>query len=386
MASLEESTDSDVVNISMPNENSDFCTASMAHNAQSEEHNNPEVQIVQEANVNLDASCRSTEEVNGTNINFEQFDSLSPEMQEKMEALRQRGQPVNILVIGPTGSGKSTLINALMGKTVAKAGHGAKGVTREVGEYEGEFMNVKMKIYDTIGFRDSEGKTDSSILKEIAASKEFDLVLVCIKLEDRISRDIQKIFVELALSLREEVWKNAIVVATFANLFIKLDSVPETKSGREQAIKDKISEFQESVFECLKGHVGENIIRDIPYRIAGKAKKRKLPTTDDWLQVLWDTCIDRCSDEAQPFLTMLAKHRLAVEAGAFSASVGVGIVLGIGIGAAGGSVVPGLGTAIGAGVGGAVGGGAGAIVGSSVSGTGIFVGRFMERMRKIRKH
>ena len=299
-------------------------------------------------------------------------------IQEKIEALRRRAEPVNILVIGPTGCGKSTLINALMGDAVAKTGHGAKRVTTEVGEYEGEFMNVKMKIYDTIGFRDSEGRSDGSILKEIAAVTKFDLVLVCIKLEDRINRDIKKVFVELARSLHKEMWKNAIVVATCANLFIELDSVPETKPGRVQAIKDKISEFQRNVSECLKGHVDENIIRDIPYCVAGKKKKRNLPTTDDWLKDLWSTCIIRCSDEAQPFLAMLAKHRLAVETGAVSASVGVGIALGIGIGAASGSVVPGLGTAIGAGVGGAIGGGAGVIFGS----TGAIIGRFKERMQK----
>ena len=72
-----------------------------------------------------------------------------------------------------------------------------KGVTTEVGEYEGEFKSVKIKIYDTIGFHDSEGRSDGCILKEIAAVNKFDLVLVCIKLEDRVNRDIQK-FVELA--------------------------------------------------------------------------------------------------------------------------------------------------------------------------------------------
>ena len=207
----------------------------------------------------------SVEEVKEANENLDS--EHEKKFHEKMEALKQRVEPVSILVIGPTGSGKSTLINALMGKTMAEAGHGAKGVTTEVGEYEGEFKGVKIKIYDTIGFRDTEGKSDGSILKEIAAVNKFDLVLVCMKLEDRVNRDIKKVFVELALSLHKEMWRRTIVVATFANLFIKLDSVPETKPDRERAIKDKISAFQEHVSECLKGHVDEDIIHDIPYRV-----------------------------------------------------------------------------------------------------------------------
>ena len=315
----------------------------------------------------------SVQEVEGSNEDLD--GEHEKKVQEKVEALKQRGEPVSILVIGPTGSGKSTLINALMGDTVAEAGHGAASVTIEVKKYEGEFKGMKMNIYDTIGFRDTKGKSDGSILKEIAAVNKFDLVLVCMKLEGRVNRDIKKVFVELALSLRKEMWRRTIVVATFANMFIQLDSVPETKPGKEQAIKDKISEFKKYVSECLNGHVDKNIIHDIPYCVAGTGKKKKLPTTKDWLQDLWSTCIVRCSDEAQPFLTMLAKHRLAVEVGAVGASAGAGVLIGAGIGAVAGSIVPGIGTAIGAGVGGAIGGGAGAVVGGVVSVSGVAAGR-----------
>ena len=187
-------------------------------------------------------SVAGIQEVKEENENLDAEDERR--IQEKVEALRRRAEPVSILVIGPTGSGKSTLINALMGKTMAEAGHGAKGVTTKVGEYEGEFKGVKIKIYDTIGFRDSEGRSDGSILKEIAAVNKFDLVLVCMKLEGRVNRDIKKVFVELALSLRKEMWRRTIVVATFANMFIKLGSVPETESGRKQAIKEKFLTFK----------------------------------------------------------------------------------------------------------------------------------------------
>ena len=339
------------------------------------------IQEIKEANETV---VESIQEVKEANENLDA--SLETKAQEKIEALRQRGEPVSILVIGPTGSGKSTLINALMGDTVAEAGHGATSVTIEVKKYKGEFKGVKMDIYDTIGFSDSEGKSDGSILKEIAAVTKFDLVLVCMKLEDRVDRDIKKVFVELARSLRKEMWRRTIIVATFANMFIQLESVLETKPDKEQAIKNKISDFKKYVSKCLNDHVDEDIVRNIPYCIAGTGRKRKLPTTDDWLKDLWSTCIDRCSDEAQPFLKKLAKYRLAVEAGAVGTSAGAGVLIGAGIGAVAGSVFPGVGTAIGAGVGGAIGGGAGAIVGGVISVSGVVAGRVVENKQKLIKY
>ena len=65
--------------------------------AQSEVSNDLALYEIKEPNVNLDPA-----------VNPDQSDSLSSEVQERIEELRQRERPVTIL----TGAGKSTLINA----------------------------------------------------------------------------------------------------------------------------------------------------------------------------------------------------------------------------------------------------------------------------------
>uniref|UniRef100_A0A1X7SMI2 G domain-containing protein n=1 Tax=Amphimedon queenslandica TaxID=400682 RepID=A0A1X7SMI2_AMPQE len=101
------------------------------------------------------------------NENIEGNDVLSKELDPKIKKLRARGRPVTVLVVGPTGCGKSTLINAMFGRDVAEVGHGARAVTSEITAHEGKYNGVKIKVYDTIGFGDTEGRTDFNILYQI---------------------------------------------------------------------------------------------------------------------------------------------------------------------------------------------------------------------------
>jgi len=69
----------------------------------------------------------------------------------------QRG---NVLVIGNSGVGKSTLINAVLGDERAESGWGKKGTTKELAIYDGK--NIPFRIIDTVGF-------EPSLIKEFMA-------------------------------------------------------------------------------------------------------------------------------------------------------------------------------------------------------------------------
>ena len=59
----------------------------------------------------------------------------------------------NVLVIGNSGVGKSTLINAVFGEEVAKTGWGTTGTTKELEIYESE--KIPFRIIDSVGFEPS---------------------------------------------------------------------------------------------------------------------------------------------------------------------------------------------------------------------------------------
>ena len=73
----------------------------------------------------------------------------------------------NVLVIGNSGVGKSTLINSVLGVEKAKTGWGTKGSTTELEIYESD--SLPFRIIDTIGFEPSL----ISELKAIGAVKKW---------------------------------------------------------------------------------------------------------------------------------------------------------------------------------------------------------------------
>ena len=135
-------------------------------------------------------------------------------IQETVQRLSERGEPINILVIGPTGAGKSTLINALLGDAVAKEGAGAGSVMAQVEVHEGKYEGIKLRVYDTTGFNDTRGKSGESIVKEIASANKFDLILICVKMNHRADEGVKKMFAILRENLRREMWDRSVIVLT----------------------------------------------------------------------------------------------------------------------------------------------------------------------------
>ncbi len=76
----------------------------------------------------------------------------------------------NVLVIGNSGVGKSTLINAVLGENVAKTSWGTSGTTQKLEIYECD--DVPFRIIDTIGFEPSFIKEQQAVNAVRKWSKE----------------------------------------------------------------------------------------------------------------------------------------------------------------------------------------------------------------------
>lgn len=100
---------------------------------------------------------------------------------ETVDSLDRDNLPTaNIMVAGITGTGKSTLLNAVFGSDMAKTGKG-RPVTEHINEYNSP--NVPIHIWDTVGLELDSEKTKESIraIRQTIADKassddQFDRV------------------------------------------------------------------------------------------------------------------------------------------------------------------------------------------------------------------
>ena len=97
-----------------------------------------------------------------------QGEELEKELDDRLES--ENLPTANIIVAGITGTGKSTLINAVFGSDMAATGRG-KPVTEKINEYESE--DTPVRIWDTVGLELDSQKTKESIagIKATIASK-----------------------------------------------------------------------------------------------------------------------------------------------------------------------------------------------------------------------
>ena len=76
---------------------------------------------------------------------------------------RMQARPLDVMLIGATGTGKSTTLNALFGSECAKVGHGFDPQTMDISEYK---LNELLTFWDTPGLGDS-AENDKQHVKRI---------------------------------------------------------------------------------------------------------------------------------------------------------------------------------------------------------------------------
>lgn len=156
---------------------------------------------------------------------------------EKLQKERSNLNRLNVMVLGKSGVGKSTLINNVFGESLAETGVG-KPITQKMRKYEKE--NFPISIYDTPGFELGGTNAQKEILEEVNLvmkngaktgniSEAIHCIWYCVSSASHRFEDAEKDFVDKFTS--EASKYNVPVIIVLTQSFSKKDT---------QALKDEI--------------------------------------------------------------------------------------------------------------------------------------------------
>ena len=293
------------------------------------------------------------------------------------------GRELKILITGRTGVGKSTLVNAIVGKDLAVEGRSLEAETMHVNKYAWVTTDgIHISLWDSPGLEDGS-KQEKRYLREIKKNcSEVDIVIYCMKLDNRAElgrtqHDYLAIR-KLNKAFGSKWWIHSIFVMTFANtLQLELEDQHEgNKSLVKKAFKRILHDWKGEIRNALiQVGVDRSIAKKVPVKPAGYTNEPHLPGRKYWFSSLWHKILKRMNESSQPILVKLGANRLKNSADVKDSDfdntheqpivvdyAGIGAVFhGVAIGA-------GVGAGVGAGIGAAAGMGVGAGVGVALGG------------------
>ena len=275
---------------------------------------------------------------------------------KEMEAETKERTDLHILVIGRTGSGKSTLINAMLDDILAQQSHGASPTKHNTVEpHRLTLGSVEVIIYDTPGFLDRRQSTEEllSEIKKEEPSFGFDLIILCHRLIDRFDEVAAELIGTLCrhrLGVSEgTIRKPYIVALTFANFFLEFNEVNDLKypEAKKELIIRKIKDFKTHFNEASRDKASNEsnaFFDEIPFIVTGRRGQRALPNTSDWMNDLWRACYQQSSNKTKPLINSLTFQLASDHYTAKCTGTGLGAAMGLI--ASTGPIVPEIGLAI----------------------------------------
>ncbi len=156
-----------------------------------------------------------------------------------------RGKNFVFLLVGRTGVGKSSTVNSLMGKQIAKVGH-YEATTIEVESYQSEINGIDFTVVDTPGLCDEieeEGNDEKYLERMRSKVKQIDSLWFVSRLDEtRVTADEKRGIKLISDAFSPKVWEHAVIIFTYANS-VEEARYREALNKRTELIKKEIAKY-----------------------------------------------------------------------------------------------------------------------------------------------
>ena len=215
-----------------------------------------------------------------------------------------RPKSLKILVLGRTGTGKSTLVNNIFGVDIAKASGGLEPGTLSVNIHKESIYGVDVTVCDTPGLQDARRKEENYMKEVDLMCSDADLVLVCFRMDGRWQDDDVNTIEVITEHLGTGLWNNAVIVLTHAD---KID-YPKIEEKKEHLAENK-KQWTDKLDEALSKAGVET--HDMRVQMSARDKSTILPGECYWLSSLFLACLRKSKAAGTDGLEKIIHERIS---------------------------------------------------------------------------
>lgn len=246
---------------------------------------------------------------------MDELDRILLEDQDVADRLLEVGvRQIRILVTGKTGTGKSSLINGLIGENVTEEGSSLDPTTTEVEQFKRIVRGVPMLVFDSPGLQDGTENEKEYLLDMERKCKKVDLVLYTMKMTDkRLHSEDVEAMKKLTNAFGEKFWESAMFVMTFANE-VRNPEKPDEEEENMIFFRERLDKWKVKLPNTLEKElkISKEVARHVPVVPVGYYKNIHLPGRRFWFSQFWKSTLDRMkefNDDGYSFMLHFNKDR-----------------------------------------------------------------------------